>query len=53
MEPEVICISALYSPNTGIVDSHAYMLAIEGEAERSWRVRIALETPVKGGCAGD
>ncbi len=50
MEPEVICIGALYSPNTGIVDSHGLMLAIEGEAENHG-TSIALETPVLGGCA--
>ncbi len=33
LEPEVSCVGALYSPSTGVVDSHAFMLALLGEAE--------------------
>lgn len=33
LEPNLVCTSALLSPTTGIVDSHAYMLALQGEAE--------------------
>ncbi|MDH7639168.1 NAD(P)/FAD-dependent oxidoreductase [Sphingomonas oryzagri] len=33
MEPELACASALYSPSTGIIDSHAYMLALLTDAE--------------------
>ena len=33
MEPEVACVAALLSPSTGIIDSHAYMLTLLGEAE--------------------
>src|SRR5262245_42832742 len=33
LEPELHCAAALYSPSTGIVDSHALMLAYLGEAE--------------------
>lgn len=33
MEPELVGVSALYSPSTGIVDSHALMLSMQGEAE--------------------
>lgn len=33
LEPEVICAEALLSPETGIIDSHAYMLALLTEAE--------------------
>ena len=32
-EPELRCVAALHSPSTGIVDSHALMLAYLGEAE--------------------
>lgn len=32
-EPALRCSEALYSPSTGIIDSHAYMLALLGEAE--------------------
>jgi L-2-hydroxyglutarate oxidase LhgO len=33
LEPELSCVAALYSPSTGIIDSHALMLAYLGEAE--------------------
>lgn len=33
LEPELDCAGALLSPSTGIVDSHAFMLALLGEAE--------------------
>ncbi|EGP09926.1 NAD(P)/FAD-dependent oxidoreductase [Afipia clevelandensis] len=32
-EPALNCVGALLSPSTGIVDSHAYMLALRGEIE--------------------
>ena len=33
LEPELSCSAALYSPSTGIIDSHALMLAYLGDAE--------------------
>ena len=33
MEPAVSCVGALHSPSTGVIDSHAYMLALLGDAE--------------------
>ena len=30
LEPELACVGALISPSTGIIDSHGYMLALEG-----------------------
>ena len=33
LEPELACVGALWSPSTGILDSHAFMLALQGEAE--------------------
>jgi L-2-hydroxyglutarate oxidase LhgO len=33
LEPAVRCVAALHSPSTGIVDSHALMLSLQGEAE--------------------
>ena len=33
LEPHVQCHGALLSPSTGIVDSHALMVALQGEAE--------------------
>ncbi len=34
LEPELRCTAALHSPGSGIVDSHALMLALQGELER-------------------
>ena len=33
IEPAIVCAKALWSPSTGIIDSHAYMLALQGEIE--------------------
>src|SRR5215213_11055509 len=33
LEPALNCEAALLSPSTGIIDSHAYMLALRGDAE--------------------
>lgn len=35
LEPALHCVGALLSPSTGIVDSHAYMLALRGEIEEA------------------
>jgi L-2-hydroxyglutarate oxidase LhgO len=48
MEPELHCVAALHSPSTGIVDSHALMLAYLGDAENAGAM-LALKSPlVKG-----
>ncbi|MFN5446302.1 MAG: NAD(P)/FAD-dependent oxidoreductase [bacterium] len=46
LEPEVECTAALFSPSTGIIDSHGFMLALQGDAERHGAV-LALRTPVE------
>ena len=33
LEPELVCLGALNSPHTGIIDSHAFMLALQGDLE--------------------
>jgi L-2-hydroxyglutarate oxidase LhgO len=48
MEPALHCTAALWSPSTGIVDSHALMLALQGEAEDHGAL-LALRSPVLGG----
>ena len=35
LEPALSCTGAVLSPSTGIIDSHAYMLALRGDAEDS------------------
>lgn len=44
IEPAVRAVSALWSPSTGIVDSHAFMLALQGDAEDAGAM-LALQTP--------
>ncbi|HLO77020.1 MAG TPA: NAD(P)/FAD-dependent oxidoreductase [Magnetospirillum sp.] len=52
MEPSLTCTAALFSPLTGIVDSHALMLALLGEAEEHGAV-VAFRSPVVGGQVGE
>ena len=53
LEPEVRCTAALLSPSTGIIDSHALMLAFQGEAEDRGAM-IAFEAPCeRGRVSGD
>jgi L-2-hydroxyglutarate oxidase LhgO len=35
MEPQLECLAAVYSPSTGIVDSHGLMLALQGDLENA------------------
>ena len=35
MEPQLKCEAAIYSPSTGIVDSHALMLSLQGDIENA------------------
>jgi L-2-hydroxyglutarate oxidase LhgO len=48
LEPNLSCTSALLSPVTGIIDSHAFMLALQGDAENAGTVMAFLST-VTGG----
>ncbi len=48
LEPEVRAVGGLLSPSTGIVDSHALMLAYLGDAEDRGAF-LALASPVLGG----
>jgi L-2-hydroxyglutarate oxidase LhgO len=45
LEPALRCDAALLSPSTGIIDSHAYMLALRGEAEDAGAA-FAFHTPL-------
>src|SRR5436190_10994477 len=46
LEPALSCTGALLSPETGIIDAHAYMLALRGDLEDRGG-RIAFNTPVE------
>ena len=48
MEPELHCVAALHSPSTGIIDSHALMLAYLGDAERAGAMLALKSTFAKG-----
>jgi L-2-hydroxyglutarate oxidase LhgO len=51
LEPALECLGALLSPETGVIDSHGYMLALKGDAEaagaafafRAPATRLAVE----------
>lgn len=47
LEPQLQCHGALRSPETGILDAHAFMLALRGELEDAGGA-IAFNTPVLG-----
>src|SRR5262245_14250944 len=47
LEPELHCVAALYSPSTGIIDSHALMLAYLGDAEAKGAM-LGLKSPLIG-----
>jgi FAD dependent oxidoreductase len=50
LEPALVAECALLSPSTGIIDAHAFMVALRGEAE-AHGATIAFETPVIAGSA--
>ncbi len=50
LEPNLRCTAALLSPSTGIVDSHAFMLSLQGDAENEGAV-FAFHSPVVAGRA--
>jgi len=51
-EPQVYSVGALWSPSTGILDSHGYMISLFGEAEDHGAM-LALHTSVLRGAVGN
>ena len=47
LEPNLVCTSALSSASTGIIDSHGYMVALQGDAENAGAVAVFF-SPVLG-----
>jgi L-2-hydroxyglutarate oxidase LhgO len=45
LEPELECVAAVLSPSTGIVDSHALMLALQGDLENAGGM-VVLNAPL-------
>ena len=52
MEPALACKGALLSQTTGIIDSHAYMLALLGDAEAQGAT-LVCRAPIVGGRIGE
>jgi L-2-hydroxyglutarate oxidase LhgO len=52
LEPSLACTAALLSGTTGVLDSHAYMLALQAEAEQHGAVFV-FRSPVTGGRVTD
>jgi L-2-hydroxyglutarate oxidase LhgO len=46
LEPQLVCVAAMSSPETGIVDSHRFMLALRGDIEDHGGV-IAFNTTIE------
>jgi L-2-hydroxyglutarate oxidase LhgO len=54
VEPQVECVAAILSPSSGIIDSHAYMLSLQGEAEADgaqcvFRTKVERVDVIDGG----
>lgn len=47
-EPHLKCVSALWSPSTGIIDSHVFMLALQADLENAGGI-IVFKSTVTGG----
>ncbi|MEO8020322.1 NAD(P)/FAD-dependent oxidoreductase [Polaromonas sp.] len=45
LEPALDCVAAVQSPSTGIVDSHALMLALQGDLENAGGI-VVLNSPL-------
>ncbi len=52
LEPALACVGAFLSPSTGIIDSHALMLAFEADLEAAGGMAV-LRAPVLRGRVGD
>jgi len=52
LEPNLHCVAALLSPSTGIIDSHALMLALRGDAEDHGAM-LAFRSPLVAGRVTD
>ena len=48
LEPELSCAAALYSPSTGVIDSHSLMLGYLGDAQAHGAM-LALKSRLEGG----
>ncbi len=51
LEPQLECVAAVHSPSTGIVDSHALMLALQGDLEHAGGL-VAFNAAIESAHAG-
>ncbi len=54
MEPALACVAAVWSPSTGIIDSHTLMVSYQGDAEAcgaafAFHTRVERLSPLPGG----
>ena len=52
LEPAVRCVSAAFSPSTGILDTHSFMLALHGDLEAAGG-SVAFLSDCRGGAVKD
>ena len=52
MQPGLQCVAALHSPSTGIVDSHSFMVSLQGEVENHGGM-VICRAPVERIESGD
>ncbi len=53
MEPNLQCVAALHSPSTGIVDSHALMVALQGDLENAGGMVVLNSLLAQAECRAD
>ncbi|HEV7612681.1 MAG TPA: NAD(P)/FAD-dependent oxidoreductase [Steroidobacteraceae bacterium] len=53
LEPELDAVAALSSPSTGIIDSHGFMLALQGEFEQAGGMIAFRSRLQRGRCDGN
>lgn len=51
MEPHLACVAAVYSPSTGIIDSHALMLSLQGDLENAGGMVVLNSALAHARCA--
>ena len=49
-EPDIRGVAALWSPNTGIIDSHSYMLSLINDLEKN-AGQVVYKTEIVSGCS--
>jgi L-2-hydroxyglutarate oxidase LhgO len=50
LEPALSCVRALLSPSTGIIDSHGFMLALQGDLEEAGGTVVFRSPVTRGHC---